>query len=129
MMPHVRALLARADEALNAARYNLEGGFVATAVNRSYYASFYAARAAVITTGESPKSHAGVLRRFLVGFVQSGRLDKEHGRVLSRAYQLRQSADYDDGEGIEPEAARNLIDDVAGFVLAVRTLLSDTHSE
>lgn len=124
MTPRAQALLARAAEALDAARYNLEGDFVSTAVNRTYYAAFYTARAALLTLGEVPKTHAGVLRRFLVHYVHTGRLPEAHARALPRAYQLRQEADYDDGAAIEPEAAQELLDEVAGFVAAVQALLS-----
>ncbi len=125
MMPRAQALLARAAEALNAARYNLDGRFVLTAVNRVYYAAFYAARAALLTLGEAPKTHAGVLRRFLVHFVQTRRLPEAHARALPRAYQLRQEADYDEGATIESEAAQELLEEVAGFVVAVGELLGE----
>lgn len=42
-MKEARMLYVKAGEALAAARYNLEGGFLTTAVNRAYYAAYYAA--------------------------------------------------------------------------------------
>lgn len=123
MTPRVNLLLDRADEALEAARYTLDGGFVSTAVNRTYYAAFHAARAALLTLDETPKTHAGVLRRFLAQFVQTGRLDDSFARALPRAYQLRQEADYEDGALIEPDAAEELLDDVTAFVQAVGEML------
>ena len=29
-------------------------------------------------------------------FIQTGRLDRQYGRLISRLYELRQSGDYDD---------------------------------
>ena len=47
----------RAWEDLRTARHDLEGGFVRAAISRAYYAAFHAARAALLTEGESPKSY------------------------------------------------------------------------
>lgn len=124
MTPPVRALLDRAEEALAAARYNETGGFLTTAVNRIYYAAFYAARAALLNAGETPNTHNRVLRRFLLLFVQSGRVEDAHARALPRAFQLRQEADYDDGDVIEREAVAELLAEVEDFVSAIRVLLA-----
>ncbi len=56
-MTEVQALFKKAAEALAAARYTLDGGFLTTAINRAYYAAFYATRAALLTLGEAPKTH------------------------------------------------------------------------
>jgi len=56
-MTEVQALFKKAAEALAAACYTLDGGFLTTAINRAYYASFYATRAALLTLGEAPKTH------------------------------------------------------------------------
>lgn len=129
MTSQEQALLARAVEALKAARYNLEGSFLTTAVNRTYYAAFYTAQAALLSLGESPKTHTGVLHRFLLHFVQTERLPQAHARTLPQAYQLRLEADYDDGEVIEPEAAQELLDEVDGFVAVMHQLLMEGKAE
>ena len=54
----------RAWEDLRTARHDLDGGFVRAAISRAYYAAFHAARAALLTLSESPKSHGGVRNRF-----------------------------------------------------------------
>ncbi len=60
----------RAWEDLRTARHDLEGGFVRAAISRAYYAAFHAARAALLTEGESPKSHGGVRNRFGYHFIR-----------------------------------------------------------
>jgi uncharacterized protein (UPF0332 family) len=47
----VRLYIEHAREMLNAAAYNISGGFHGSAVNRAYYAIFYAANALLATQG------------------------------------------------------------------------------
>lgn len=125
MMPEVDHLRTKAHEALEAARYNIAGGFAGTAVNRAYYAAFHMARAALLLQGEAPKTHKGVHRQFLLHFAQTGRLERPIAAVLSRAASLREEADYDDAALITADDAEALIADVDVFVQAVELLLHD----
>jgi uncharacterized protein (UPF0332 family) len=115
----------QAREALAAAHYNLEGGFLTTAVNRAYYAAFHMARAALLLKGEAPRTHKGVHVRFRLHFVQTGRIGPEVAATLARAAEMREEADYDDGALIEADATEALIRDVARFLAAVEPLLTD----
>ena len=121
-MTDVEALFHKAAEALAAAHYTLNGGFLTTAINRAYYAAFYAARAALLTLGEVPKTHQGVILRFNLHFVKTGRLDAHVASILSFAEDLREGADYDVALNIEPDAVTDLIADVERFVEAVERL-------
>ena len=123
-MTEVQALFKKAAEALAAARYTLDGGFLTTAINRAYYAAFYATRAALLTLGEAPKTHQGVILRFNLHFVKTGRLDSHVAAILSFAEELRAGADYDLALNIEPHAVTDLIADVERFVQAVETIIT-----
>ncbi|RMF27482.1 MAG: HEPN domain-containing protein [Chloroflexi bacterium] len=46
---------------LEVARHNLDAGFYASAINRAYYAFFYAANATLATRGLSRSKHSGVI--------------------------------------------------------------------
>ncbi len=70
MNPAISAFMDRVWEDLRTARHDLEGGFVRAAISRAYYAAFHAARAALLTEGESPKSHGGVRNRFGYHFIR-----------------------------------------------------------
>ena len=56
----IEALLQKANQALDDASYLLEDDRVEAAMNRAYYAAFRSARAALLTEGEEPTSHAGM---------------------------------------------------------------------
>ena len=62
---YIAKQLAKADEALDDARYLLEGGRLQSVANRAYYAMFYAALAALMKSGgELPRTHGGVENQF-----------------------------------------------------------------
>lgn len=119
----VRRELARAHRALKSA-YTLLPDDPAGAANRTYYAAFHAARAALYAAGEVPRTHTGIERRFALHFVRSGRIAPEVGRALGSAEELRFLADYDEGADIAPADVRAVLAEVERFVGAVETILT-----
>jgi uncharacterized protein (UPF0332 family) len=67
-------------------------------VNRSYYAMFDIARAALLSAGvredELPRTHSGLIGSFSKHAVLSGRIDQKLFAALGRAESLRLTADY-----------------------------------
>lgn len=122
---YAAAFLARAREALDAARLDADHDHAEAAINRAYYAAFYAARAALEREGEAPRSHKGVRARFGDRFVRTGRVDHATAGILQAAEVARLKADYDALSVFDTSAARDLIADVERFVAAVETLLAD----
>ena len=66
------------------------------AINRLYYACFYAASALLVANSISAASHAGVKTMLGMNFISKGILSKEHGKTFSRLFEIRHSGDYDD---------------------------------
>jgi uncharacterized protein (UPF0332 family) len=84
-----------ARDALKSAEYNLDGGFYGVAVNRAYYAFFYAATALLLTLDMSRSKHAGVLAAFREQFVKPGAFPLEDSRAYGEAFELRNVTDYE----------------------------------
>lgn len=118
------AFMDRARQALNAARLDVEHDQPEAAINRAYYAAFYATRAALYQEGESPRSHKGVRVRLAERFVRTGRLDRATAGILHAAEVARLKADYDAFSVFDTAAAQDLIADVERFVEAIETLLA-----
>ncbi len=114
--------LAKARQTLEAARYLFEGGFYSESVARSYYAAFYAARAALAHHGEFPRTHHGVLTAFSRRFVSSGLFAFDTGRALRNLQNKRQLADYDDGAEITGQAASVALEQATRFIEAVSSI-------
>jgi len=64
-------LMKRADRMLRTAYLALDDDDYASAVNRAYYAVFYAANAALTTRGIERSKHSGVLAEFRSQFVKT----------------------------------------------------------
>ena len=75
----------------------LEGqGYYNAAVNRLYYACYYATEALLLKNKIEAKSHAGVKAMLGLHFVSKGLIPVSIGKILSTLYEKRQSGDYDD---------------------------------
>jgi len=126
----VRALVAyrleQADEALRSAQTNLEHGMERSAVNRAYYAMFYAVLALLATRRKETSRHSGVLSLFDREFVKAGVFSKDLSRWLHEAFNLRQSADYGTRFTPSSDAVRELVTNARTFVSGVEAHLDTT---
>ena len=88
--------IARAHEALKEADLLIEQQHFSGALNRLYYAAFYAARALLATRNLDSSRHSGVIALFQEQFVRTGHVELEVARALPRAFEKRQTSDYGD---------------------------------
>ena len=110
----------RAFKRLEVARLNLASGYPDDSCNRSCYATFEAASAALAVLGISPpKTHKGVAKLFQQHVVKPGRVDTKTGAVISRIERLRLIADYE-GMPIEMEQAHDALRQAEKFVEVIR---------
>ena len=75
---------------------HIENGFYNTAVNRMYYACFYAVSALLIANKIQVKSHEGVRQQLGLHFVLTGKISQEQGKFYSLLYSKRTAGDYED---------------------------------
>jgi len=66
------------------------------AINRSYYAVFYALRSVLALEGVDFKRHKDVVAYFNQHYVASEKFDKELGKRIGRLKTMREDCDYDD---------------------------------
>ena len=88
--------IARTSASLAEADLLVEGCRLSGAMNRLYYAAFYAARSLLATQGLDSSRHSGVISLFQQHFVRTGVIASDTARVLPRAFEKRQTSDYDD---------------------------------
>ena len=86
----------KAKEALEEASQNFENKAYSTAINRSYYASFYAIRAISALDGFDAKSHKSAIIYFNKNYIDTEIFPKELGQKLGQLKTMRESNDYDD---------------------------------
>lgn len=100
-------------------------GYYNTAVNRLYYACYYAAVALLIRHGINPGTHAGVKQMIGMHFVATGRMSREIGRSFSLLFERRHSSDYDDFAYSTEEEVNELLPKAKAFIEAVGLLLKE----
>lgn len=88
--------LRRSRETLAEADYLIKDGYYNAAVNRLYYACYYAVIALLMQNNITAHTHQGVKQKFSLHFVATGKVEKQHSIFYGRLFNDRISSDYDD---------------------------------
>ena len=91
-----RYRMQRAYETQQDAKYLLEKESYNSAINRFYYAIFYAIRALLATKGLDSSKHSGVIALFHKEFVKPGIIPKEIAKIPNITFEKRSDSDYED---------------------------------
>lgn len=119
----IRYWLEKADEALSSAMSELSSSRLTFAMNRAYYACFYAASALLLKQNQRFSKHSGVRSALHQHIVKKGHLSVDLGKIYDRLFENRQEGDYIELVRFEKEQAEEAISDATRFVTAVRKLL------
>ena len=95
---------------VEAAKLLAENGFWNSAVNRLYYALFYAVNALLVCNEIYPQSHSGMRGQFSLHFIKTGRLDIKYGILLAQLYDWRQKGDYENIFDYDEDSVRPLFE-------------------
>ena len=119
----VRYRIENAKRTLNEVQFHIDNGFYNTAVNRMYYACFYAACAILIANEIATKSHDGVKQMFNLHIVKTGKIDKSMGRFYSDLFEQRLTGDYEDLFDQDITSCEEIYPQAKVFVAAVENLV------
>jgi len=95
-----------------------------TAVNRMYYACFYATSALLVYHGYQVRTHSGLIGLLGLHFVKPNIISDEIAFVISTLFELRQKGDYDVWVDIKPQMVLSLIDPAKKFIETIAFMLS-----
>ncbi len=122
-----RNLVRKSKRAIRSARLDVQDQDFDSAVNRSYYAMFDMARAALLSSGipedKLPRTHKGVIAAFSRHVID----DVELAAALSRTEALRLQADYS-GTEIDAKSATDAFTRAEMFVQAVEQAYSQADA-
>lgn len=96
-----------------------------TAINRLYYACYYAVIALLINNQINAQTHAGVRQMFGLHFIKSGLISKRLGKFYSDIFDMRQTGDYDDFIDYSENDIIDLIEPAKEFIVEIEKLLKD----
>jgi len=121
----IKEELEKARKRLEAAELLFEKGMLEDAINRIYYAIFYAARAILNVLGFDAKTHSGVISEFGLRVIKPKKLDRKYGQILRKAFEMRESGDYELGIIFEEEEVKKLLKEAKDFLQAANKFVKE----
>ncbi|MFQ5646562.1 MAG: HEPN domain-containing protein [bacterium] len=115
----------KAQDTLDAAKALFTENRFNHAVNRYYYAAFYAIQSLLATLELESRKHSGSISLFNKHFVKSGIFDKKYARISMNLFDERNDADYQDFKVFSKQEVDNLRSGVNDFLQAVGNYLSE----
>ena len=93
------------------------------AMNRLYYAAYYAVIALLLENGITAQTHAGVKQMLGLHFVLTGKLSVQTSNIYATLFEKRHSSDYDDFAFYDEEMLYALFPQVIEFVGEIKKLI------
>lgn len=123
---YVKRCLDLADEFLSDAMFCLAHSRLRTAINNAYYAMFHASQAILASKGVSPpRTHKGLRELLGKEVIMAGLLEKEFGRYLTEAFEMRQTSTYDIYASFGEEGVREIVDKAEQFIKRIKDVLKE----
>lgn len=115
----------RAYETLKEAEVMKREAFYNAAINRLYYACYYAAIALLLKYDIQVQTHNGVKTMLGLHFVSTGKLPLKVGKTFGTLFEKRHSGDYDDFAYCDQELVNDLYPQAEIFIDAVAGLVKE----
>ena len=119
----LRAMIAKAERSLNAARRHLDGEDWDFASSKAYYAVFHMMQAALLTKRLTFSKHAGVASGFSQHFIKPSVFPASFGQAIQRLWRDREVGDYGYTLTVEPDEAHEDVRMASEIVSAVHVYL------
>jgi uncharacterized protein (UPF0332 family) len=117
--------LHRAKDTIAEVEVLIQNKYWNTAINRLYYACFYAVGALLVKHGIETSSHSGCRQKFGQQFVQKGKISKELARHYSELFEKRQKGDYNDFFDFDEETVLRLYQPSLLFIERIEELINE----
>ncbi len=94
-----------------------------SAMNRLYYACFYAVHALLLKHNIETLTHNGTKTKFFQEFIKTGIIEKEYGKLYTDLFVWRQEVDYSDFAKLDSEKVLPLINKIGALIKIIEKLL------
>ena len=121
----MRYRMERADETMEEVGILAERGHFNAAVNRLYYACFYATQALLLKHHIAATTHAGVKSMLGLHFVSKGIISIDHGKTFNTLFEKRHSSDYEAFAYCDKALVDDLTPLAEAFIQRIKELLED----
>ena len=120
----IRYRIMRSKETMKEVKILLENDFWNAAVNRLYYACFYAISALLLKNNITAQTHSGIRQMFGLHFVKTKIISRELGKFYTDLFDKRQTGDYADFVFFDRESVEHLIPISKELIQKIENLLS-----
>lgn len=121
---YVQYRLNKAKETIGEIEILIKNEYWNTAVNRMYFACYYAVGSLLVKNGINTSSHSGVRLKFGQHFVKSGLFNKELAKYYTELFEKRQKADYDDFFDFDQETVLRLYESSKLFIDKIEEIIN-----
>lgn len=122
---YVKYRLQRAKDTIAEVETLIQNKYWNTAINRLYYACFYAVGALLVKHGIETASHSGCRQKFGQLFVQKGKIDKVLAKHYTELFEKRQKGDYNDFYDFDEETVLRLYNPSKLFIERLEELITE----
>lgn len=120
----IKYRIQRAKDMIHESEEVIKLGFLNSAVNRLYYACYYAVNALLVKENINAHTHSGVKQMFGLHFIATNKISKESGRFYSQIFNERIASDYDDFISFDAETVNALLKMSQDFIQEIDTFLN-----
>jgi len=128
-MSHIQYCFERARRALDDAKTLFEKNSREGAMNRIYYAMFYAVSALALATGYSTSKHSSLLGWFNKTMIHTGLLPESEGLLFRKSFESRLQGDYGDQIQLDFDTVKELLLKTEPFIDTLRRLTFERLEE
>jgi uncharacterized protein (UPF0332 family) len=121
---YIKYRVDRAKETIDEVRIHIKNRFWNTAINRMYYACFYAVSALLAKERIEVSSHSGVRQKFGEYFVKTGIVDRDLAKHFTELFEKRYKGDYNDFYDYDEETVLRLFPVSQRFIEEVTKILN-----
>lgn len=114
--------LEKAYESFESARSEYASGRLSFAVNRIYYACFYALSAVLRHREKTFKRHKGLRSALHRDLVKAGIVEERWGKFFDEVFESRQRGDYKPMVAFQPDQVKEFLDQVEQFLKEMQNL-------
>ena len=122
---YIKYRIDRAKETIEEVGIHVENKFWNTAINRMYYACFYAVSALLAKEKIDVSSHSGVRQKFGENFVKTGKIDRDLAKHFTELFEKRHKGDYNDFFDYDEETVLRLYPVSKKFIDEIAKILDN----
>lgn len=117
---YVKYRIEKSEETYEVAELLVENKRWNSAINRLYYAAYYAVSGLLANLEIETKTHTGVKTQFFMEYIKTGKIEIRLGKLYSDLFDWRQKGDYGDFFDFKEEDVKPLMAPTRELIDAVR---------